>query len=742
MSKSVSISLLIAALGGLLYVGFSFRGYPDIFGSQIRKDILLVGVLGGESKIEQVIAPEKPYLSAVEVLIDVAPQNYDGIKEIKVYFRLEEESGEVIAYGEDRFDVTGETESLFFSFTPQPNSDIKKYKLSINSDAPPGYVNLWTSQFDAYPNGDVFINETEMPFDFAFNTYYKPNLTSWFSILSGDQVKRFIVLCVLLLVFGCIGCFTLLLFDIRFDLVEWIVYSVVFGFVIPSLFFFVIGLFNLKFDALVSGGLFVLLLVANLVKLKVQRKRRSIIRTQTPSYEVWMFGVMLMLVLVSRTVQISDLFVPNWLDGLVHQEMVQTIKMRQSIDYLTIYPKGFHANLIWISYLFGIELQETILLVGQLLSVASGASLYILARRFIKPPFSLFVLMLFWFWSPYPSFLIFWARYPFLQGLVILPALILFLMTKETNKPREMVLIGFLIFGIGITYYGALMMFLSFIVSYYLLLAYYGKSSFLIRNFKFFFISAFPVILVLLIRMSKALSQNIYGQDSSADWLSDAVTTLEISFRGGGGFIWITAFVGLIFAIVNKKKIIIVFSIWILMQLFLQFIQEDIGLTVSSVSNVIVMMSIPLVIYSAFFFQKISAASLRTKSVLIVILLFSFFGVYISSAPTSRLYVIYTYADHMAFTWIDNNVSKSDLFLINSFYWGDDLSPSDGGGWINTLLGNETIVYDGNLNVDVDYIYVGNGIGFLNPEELINHQNYLPVYHRDGVYILKKLPSQ
>ncbi len=557
------------------------------------------------------------------------------------------------------------------------------------------------------------------------------------------KIRLFALLLMVLLAFGGMGFCVLSIFEVRLDEVELIAYSIVFGIVIPPIFIFVLGLFGVKFTDFIVMGLFVFLIIAAWVKKIVRHTKKTILnKNKHLIFELWIFGVMLLLALISRTFQISDLVVPNWLDGLVHQKMAQTIQERGYVDYLVIYPKGFHANIIWISSLLGIEIREAILLVGQFLSVASGTSLYILARRFVRPPFSLVALMLFWFWSPYPSFLIFWARYPFLQGLTILPALILFLMTKNTGKPRDLVLMGILLFGIGITYYGALMMFFSFVVSYYLILAYHGKSSFLIKNYKYFFISVFPIIIVLYVRMVNALNHNVKGQDSSVNWLSDAVTTLNVSMRGGGAFIWIAAAMGLIVAVVNRKKILPVLSAWILIQLLLQFVQEDAGITVSSVSNALVMISIPLVIYTAYLFQSVAAPFLKFNKVmfLLVVLVLSFWGAYISSAQGARSYILYTYADQVAFDWIENNIAEDSVFCVNSFYWGDDLSPSDGGGWINSLLGNKTVLCDGFNFSNIDYIYIGNGLGFMNPEELISQYNYLPVYHQDGVYILKKRP--
>jgi len=41
--------------------------------------------------------------------------------------------------------------------------------------------------------------------------------------------------------------------------------------------------------------------------------------------------------------------------------------------------------------------------------------------------------------------------------------------------------------------------------------------------------------------------------------------------------------------------------------------------------------------------------------------------------------------------WIKEYSDKDDVFLINSTYWGNEIVPSDGGGWITYITDRKTV---------------------------------------------------
>ena len=125
-------------------------------------------------------------------------------------------------------------------------------------------------------------------------------------------------------------------------------------------------------------------------------------------------------------------------------------------------------------------------------------------------------------------------------------------------------------------------------------------------------------------------------------------------------------------------------------------------------------------------------------------------------------------ADMQAIRWIENNTPSDTRFFINSTGWQGQYRGVDGGYWLLTLTNRQTVTlpalawmgdkdYQAELNhasglasqaagcddffrqaVDengLDYVYVKEGVGALQPEELSNCPGVVNVYRRDGVFI-------
>jgi len=125
-------------------------------------------------------------------------------------------------------------------------------------------------------------------------------------------------------------------------------------------------------------------------------------------------------------------------------------------------------------------------------------------------------------------------------------------------------------------------------------------------------------------------------------------------------------------------------------------------------------------------------------------------------------------ADMQAIHWIESNTPSDARFFINSTGWQGQYRGVDGGYWLLTLTNRQTVTlpalawmgdkdYQAELNhasalasqaagcddsfrqaVDengLDYVYVKEGVGALQPEELANCPGVVNVYRRDGVFI-------
>ncbi len=125
-------------------------------------------------------------------------------------------------------------------------------------------------------------------------------------------------------------------------------------------------------------------------------------------------------------------------------------------------------------------------------------------------------------------------------------------------------------------------------------------------------------------------------------------------------------------------------------------------------------------------------------------------------------------ADMQAIQWIESNTPSDARFFINSTGWQGQYRGVDGGYWLLTLTNRQTVTlpalawmgdkdYQAELNhasglasqaagcndsfwqaVDengLDYVYVKEGIGALQPDELANCPGVVNVYRRDGIFI-------
>ena len=155
-------------------------------------------------------------------------------------------------------------------------------------------------------------------------------------------------------------------------------------------------------------------------------------------YEI-IFLVLLILSIITRLLQVDNLFVLNWTDGLAHQTALNTLFANGVVPINQIYHIGFYLNAFFAQSILGIDSPEATLIFGQWLSVASGMTFFLLAQKLFNTKLiPLICLAFYWFLSPFPSYLISWGRYPILLGITLLPVAIIFsiewIETKKLNK--------------------------------------------------------------------------------------------------------------------------------------------------------------------------------------------------------------------------------------------------------------------------------------------------------------------
>lgn len=399
-----------------------------------------------------------------------------------------------------------------------------------------------------------------------------------------------------------------------------------------------------------------------------------------------------------------------------------------------------------------------------------------------------------------PMFYVNWGRYTQLSGQVLLP-IIIFLLWELVEEGRwnwrKSLMIGFLMASLAVTHYRVFIFMIAGIPPLFLYLRRQNLSN-LIKNSIVIGISGALLFIPWGVRLiGGQLSNNLVRQvttppaalgDFAKEYnqIGDLTNYLP-------AWLWLITIVVILFGIWrHDKRIIFVLGWW----LFILFLANPswINLPGSGVlSNfaVFIAMYIPAGIFiGAGFIWLFEEKRLREwfrysqLIVLIVILILTF--------PLMRdrirdvhpdQYALATRADIRAAEWIKENLPQESKILVNSFfaYGGTVIVGSDGGWWIPALTERKINlppmpyttergpiadyaqyvnelrwlieekgytspeVIDELQRRGIEYAYIGQKRGrvnyagpvVMNADEMIASGLYEPVYHQDGVWVLK-----
>jgi hypothetical protein len=722
--------------------------FADLDTSQLQDNAILADALDNANSVGQTFVAQKPYLSSIKLFFNSNQSEQNQKQKYHLFLLLQDEHHHEIVSRKYSVTITGESVPIDFSFTPQPGSLNKKFFLSIKTDSPTDHLAIWTSSYNGYPNGDAYLNEFPAKYDLAFWTYYKPPIGIWIAETLANAGPRFLKLLIISLLFFLLGFLILYLSGwIYTDIIEAIICSIAIGIITPPLLFLIAGLAGIKTNRItLFVFLAALILGCGIKYLLLKKYHMRVLHVSINYKEVLWLSLIFLLAALTRVSQINDLFVPNWVDGIVHQQIITRILERQGISFDTIYPKGFHANVIFEYLVFGGSLPECILLMGQWLSLMSGLTFYLLARNLLRTPYSLLATETYWFWPAFPAFLINWGRLPYLQSLVLLPVAVGILYKNSANLRPHLIVLSLLLLGIGLTYYGAFLIVLAFVITD--VIRYFSRAEYAqaLKKARSLAVMMLPIMLILVIRLNRALNAGIYGQASTTSLFEDSIRTFKISFSQGGWLIWILGISGFVCALIIKQRKFLLMAEWLLVLLSINFFQAAIKFTVSSIANSIIFLSIPLTLLAGLILRFALMRIFQPVKQLayIVVGLIILAGAYNISGIIQPSTVLYSQADQKGMEWIVHNTSQNSVFLINSFLWGNDRAASDGGGWLTFIANRKSILYDVDKlentldNTNIDYVYLGRGYGDFNPDLIEEDSRFSLVYKNDGITIFKR----
>ncbi len=329
---------------------------------------------------------------------------------------------------------------LFFNFPAQKDPPGQTYLIELT--APQGGLQVLGVNTDVYTQGTAFINNQPTGADIAFRTTYDYDLRA----ALGDLIN---VLPAIWLVLPLAAVLLLpgwLLLDIsglanRFDGGEKLALSI-------GLSLSCIPLLMLWTTTLGLHWNRVAVIVAALVLAAAALWR---VRNQWTSFHISPIGLglagVLLLSLGVRLAMARDLPGPDWVDSVHHALITHLIEVNGGFPptyapYVDMpanqYHSGYHSTLAVFQWLSGLQLQDAMLLYGNVLNSLAVLSVYLFTTTLTRSrPAGLVAALVSGLVTPMPAYYTSWGRYTELAGLLILPAVLaLAVNVIETDKPQ------------------------------------------------------------------------------------------------------------------------------------------------------------------------------------------------------------------------------------------------------------------------------------------------------------------
>jgi len=478
------------------------------------------------------------------------------------------------------------------------------------------------------------------------------------------------------------------------------------------------------------------------------------------------------ILLALRLIQIRNVFVPTWHEGLIHASLLQEFANRSAIPSDRIDPFGFYAIAFAVHSFWRLPAPQTILLLGQWLSAVCGLTFYLLARKYLHNLYAAGLSFVIYSCTLlFPSQLVSWGHYPYLLGLVLLPPALItsqdWIMGHRTNFWVPFVFVT----SLGFTHFGSFLVWFSYILVFLINEILFRKNFRAITPHEHRIILIRSLILIFcnaIVILARLFGYSIIHQNplrvSFDPNLGLGSAYVYRLFRVHDGFFLILWIIWVLWSLVRKRKLLYITLFWPLMALILIWIQYKLvkGPTLTYI-DLIVFLSIPVALSIGLFAQKLVQlwikfdssstlllSRLRLKSHLSILLILAMVvGIFSSPLSTDQSTTLVTDEDILAMQWISASTPRDSGFLIRTISGSDNtLIPSDAGGWITFLTGRRTIIPEmGELyNIcdfaaehNVNYVYFGKQRG-KDPFDLrvsdLDLDSYTVVYGTPSVEIV------
>lgn len=514
-------------------------------------------------------------------------------------------------------------------------------------------------------------------------------------------------------------------------------------------------------------------------------------------------GLIFLLVLGWRFIQMRGVLLPAWVDSVHHVLIIRVILENCALPstlepYLPV-PFYYHFAFHWVtalySFLTHLPPAQATLIFGQILNAAIALSVYRLGRGLWRDwRRAGLAAILVGFVSQMPAYYLTWGRYPLLTGMLILPLAIAEALetVKRGFSLSSFLALALLTSGLLLSHYYAALSFGIFLV-----VLVFTEMIDHIRAWKSTLVRhVLPVIVAggfgFILALPWLLRMWRFTQTFTAiGTLLPTVDAVERAyFPNYLPYLWkllgpvhnhlllFLAIPGLVMAIWRKWTR--PFGIWALI-LTLLSLPWMIQIAPFRPDHAAIVLFLPVSLFVSDLFVSLTDwigrgrfASYKVIAILLPLLALITWGLWQTRSVVNASTILVDKADVKALEWIQNSTPPDANFLINVSPWqAGILRGVDGGWWITPLTGRSTFLppalyplgpqkYVDQINqlagrvsqltgctaelrniietAGVTYVYIHDGKGNLTSESLINCPGMIELYNQQGVHIYRVFP--
>jgi hypothetical protein len=505
-------------------------------------------------------------------------------------------------------------------------------------------------------------------------------------------------------------------------------------------------------------------------------------------------------VLIWRFYQIRDVVLPLWVDSVHHVQIVKLILENGGIPesfepYMPVpffYHYAFHALSAAFSTIARISPQDVVLYLGQVLNAGIALAVYRLGvalwwdwRR------AAFSAILIAFVTQMPAYYVTWGRYTLLTGMLLLllaMATALDINNKGANRSRVLTMVV-LTAGIILSHYFAAGLLASFLIILGIQALFFGIK----HKEQFGWKTWLPILLASLsgLLLASPWLYRMWGFARGGVRVVTIPTSMEaidrLYFPGYLDYLWrlvgpdrnhmllFVALPGLIIALYRSRTR--VFGIW---SLLLAILSLPVGYSVAPFrpDHAAIVLFLPMAMLLADLFISMIDWSpvekldpVKAAVVLVIFAMLVGWGLWEMRSVINSTTILATEADLEAIEWVDDNLPSEARIIINVTHWQYGIYRGVDGGWwitpitnrmaslpsglygvgkrsyveqvnaisalVNNMVGCSQEFWDLVREGSFTHIYLTQGRGSLQPDQLENCSGVKLIYESQGVFLYR-----